>query len=105
MLKNVYTFGLSVCSSACARSNSSKYSSDILKFIHVAHIRYKMDRFENGMYGIRVRLQTRTKVFRYITAYEEGKFLKLILTINFALNVRKLAYSRFQKYSYTYDFH
>ena len=62
-LKTVYAFGFSVCLSVrlsvclsvrlavCPRSNSLKYSSNVLKFIYVIHIWYRMDRIENGIYG------------------------------------------------------
>ena len=45
---------LSVRLSVCTSSNSCKYSSNILKFIHDVHIRFRKDRSENGMYGSKV---------------------------------------------------
>ena len=41
----------SVCLSVCARFNSGKYSSNVLKFKYVTHIRYSLDRIENDVYG------------------------------------------------------
>ena len=46
-MKSVYAFGLSVC----ARSNCSKYSSNILKFTYIIRIWYRMDSIENGIDG------------------------------------------------------
>ena len=37
-LKSVYSFGLSICPSVCTRSNSHKYSSNVVRFIYVVYI-------------------------------------------------------------------
>ena len=49
MLRIIYEFGLSVCPSDFAHSNSSKYSS--LFFIYIVHIWYTMNYRENNMHG------------------------------------------------------
>ena len=57
-MKSVYAFGLSVCLSVrlsvrlsvCPRSNSRKYSSNVLKLIYVIYIWHSMNRIENGIH-------------------------------------------------------
>ena len=71
-LKSVYAFGLSVCLSVCARSNSRKYSSNVLKFKYVTHVWYSMDRIENGIYGTHGSSTETHKFFWCITANGGG---------------------------------
>ena len=65
-LKCVYAFGLSVC----ARCNSRKYSWNVLEFICVIHIWFRMDRIENGRRRTNVSSTKGIKVFRYIMVGE-----------------------------------
>ena len=41
-----------VCLSVCARSNSRKYSSNVLKLMHIFQVYYKIFRTEKGVYMI-----------------------------------------------------
>ena len=75
MLKSVYAFGLSVCT----RSNSRKYSSNVLNFLYVIQISNSVYRIENGIHGTNGSSTETHKIFRYIMVYGGGN-LKRILT-------------------------
>ena len=60
---------LSVYLSVCARSNSRKYPSNVLKFKYVTHIWYRMNRIENDTWG---------KVFIYRNTQKFSNTLRLV---------------------------
>ena len=62
----------SVCLFVCSLSISRKYSSNVMKLIHV--IQLDIERIELEMVYMRqmVRLQRHSKVYRYIMTYVEN---------------------------------
>ena len=60
--------------SVCPRSNSCKYSTNVLKLIYVIYIWHSMNRIENGTYTTNG-LSTETHKSFLITAYR-GKMFK-----------------------------
>ena len=77
-LKNVYAFGLSVCPSACACSNTCNYSSVVLTFTHAIHIWYRIDCSKKHMYRTKGSSAVAHKNFP-IHFGLWGRFLKCIL--------------------------
>ena len=93
-MKNIYAFGLSVCRSVYARSNCSKYSSDVFKFIHAAHNWYGMNSIENYMYGTKCSFTETHKSFPIQFSLSEGglKFAKFIITYLHCTKYNKIKY-------------
>ena len=60
----------SVCPSVCASSNFLKYFLDVLKFIYVIHIWYRMNCSENGVHVTKGSFaETHIFFFQYIKVY------------------------------------
>ena len=60
-----------VCLSVCARSNSRKYSSNVLKLMYVIQVYCRMFCIKNGEHRSNgSRIDTHKKPFEYITAVE-----------------------------------
>ena len=74
-MKSVYAFGLSVCS----RSNSHKYSSNVLNLIYVVRIWHSINRIKNGICTTNG-LSTDTQKFSDTLQRMGKKCLKHILT-------------------------
>ena len=89
--KKCLVFGLSVCPSVCLRSNTRKYSSNILKLMCYSYLTVSMDRTENGIYITNGSFVEIHKVFRCITV-EGIKFFKEHFNIYITLNVVKSIY-------------
>ena len=84
LINNVYAYNLSACPSIRTLSNSRKYSSNVLKFLYVIHIWYKINRIENAWkkcMGWNARLQRLAKIFRNITAYGGGRIFKAYFNV------------------------
>ena len=70
---------LPVCLPTCARSNSHKYSSRVLKFKYVIHIGNTMGHIQNGIYGTDGLSTDTHKSFQMHYNLWGGKHLKRIL--------------------------
>ena len=89
----------SVCPSVCPRSNSRKYSLNVLKLIYVIYIWHRMNRIENGIYTTNG-LSTEThKRFSDTLQAIGGKCLKRILKYLYwtKYNEIKICHSDIQK--------
>ena len=70
--QNWKVFMHSVCLFVCPHSNSRKYSSNVLKFIYVSHIWYRMNRLENDIYGMKCSsTETRKSFLKYFGLWEK----------------------------------
>ena len=91
-MKSVYAFGLSaypsVCLSACACSNSRKYSSKVLKFMYVIHIWHGINRIESSIHTTNGSSTETHKGFLIYCGLLKGNFTSVHVCI--ALNVMKL---------------
>ena len=65
-----------------ALSNSRKYSSNVLKFMYVTHIWYRMNRIENGTNRKKCSFTEAHKKFSDTLRLNEGKIFKTYFNLN-----------------------